>query len=64
MVEPVEPFDHVTVPAQPEAVSVADSPSQIDIAEARIVGVYTFVTTTVTALEALLLQSAFLHMAV
>ena len=60
----VAPFDHSTVPAQPDAVSVTESPLQMEVAEAMIVGAYTLVTTTVTALEASLVQSPFLHTAV
>jgi hypothetical protein len=60
----VAPFDHNIEPAHPEAVNVADSPLQIVVEEASTVGAATFVTVTVTELEAPLVQSPFLQTAV
>ena len=60
----VAPFDHSTVPSQPLAVNVADSPLQSVEVVLSMVGVFTFVTTMVTAFDAPLVQSPFLHTAV
>ena len=58
MLAPVAPFDHITVPAQPLAVIVTDSPLQMFVVEHSKVGANTLVTPTVTAFETLLFTSA------
>ena len=61
---PVAPFDQFTVPKQPEAVNVTDSPEQITCLLALITGAVGVETLTVTKLELPLKQTPFLQVAV
>jgi hypothetical protein len=61
---PVEPLDHLTVPLQPDAVSVTLAPRQTLLADAATVGAAKLLTTTVRVLDLVDSQSPFLQVAV